>query len=262
MHDNFTYGNTEQLIRYMDGELSPQENVAMETLLEKDNDIRERYQQLLAARDAIKAEGLKQKMLVMHAKYYAELKETEQTGKARVIRTSFGHQMKLITRIAAVFILVIAAYGVYQYSTATTDQLFADNYISYHLPVTRGEEQARMIDSLYAEHDFTAVIKTFENANEKTAQDYFLAAIAYLETGNADAAILHLKQLQAINVDSAKQYFVQETEYYLLLAFLKAGLINEAEQQLNTITANKEHMFYKKAKEISSTKLMILKWKS
>ena len=33
MQDNFTYGNTEQLIRYMDGELSPQENVAMETLL-------------------------------------------------------------------------------------------------------------------------------------------------------------------------------------------------------------------------------------
>ena len=164
-------------------------------------------------------------------------------------------------RIAAVFILVIAGYGVYQFTSTNNSSLYEENFESYQLPVMRGEAEANSIDSLYNANNYTAVITTVTAKPAKTQKDYFLAAQSYLQTNNATEAINAFKNVEQLNNASTEKYFVQETDYYLALAYIKANDIDEAEKQLNKITANTQHMFYSKAKEISSTKLTILKWK-
>ncbi|HRI22730.1 MAG TPA: tetratricopeptide repeat protein [Panacibacter sp.] len=264
MQDNFTPDVIEQLISYLDGELSPEETVSTEKLLQEDPAVKERFDNLVAARSAIKTEGLRQKISRLHQQYYPEVASAQiaENETAKVIKPSFGNSAKIILRIAAVFIFVVAGYAVYEYSTTSNDSVYADNFIKYQLPVSRGEGQAQQsMDSLFSVNNFRGVIEAFKATANKKQKDYFLAALASLETGDSQSAIDNLKNVQQLNSNSTEKYFEQETDYYLALAYIKASNIDEAEKQLNTIKANKQHMFYQKASEISSTKLGILKMK-
>jgi tellurite resistance protein len=258
MQDNSTNDAMELLISYMDGELSPAETAATEKMLREDVALKERFENLLAAKQAIKAQGLKQHIKSLHQQYYTEVQAAE-TAPAKVIKPAFG--FKTFMRIAAVFILVVAGYGVYQYTATNNESLFADNFINYQLPLTRGAEQADDLDALYNANNYMAVIAAVNGKQQKTQKDYFLAAQAYLQTNDATAAIAAFKNVEQLNSTATDKYFVQETDYYLALAYIKEGNIDEAGKQLNKITFNKQHMFYSKASEISSTKLTILKWK-
>lgn len=258
MQDNSTNDVMELLISYMDGELDATEKAATEKMLQEDAALKERFENLVAAKQAIKAQGLKQHIQSLHQQYYTETQATE-TAPAKIIKPAFG--LKTFMRIAAVFILVVAGYGVYQYTAINNESVFLDNYISYQLPVTRGAQQTDDLNDLYNASNYTAVIAAVNGKQQKTQKDYFLQAQAYLQTNDANAAISAFKNVEQLNSTATDKYFIEETDYYLALAYIKAGNINEAEKQLNKITANKQHMFYSKASQISNTKLMILKWK-
>ncbi|QEC68431.1 hypothetical protein FRZ67_14370 [Panacibacter ginsenosidivorans] len=258
MQDNYTYDEMELLIRYMDGEADAEEKAATEKMLQENTSLQERYENLLTAKGAIRSQGLKEKVQALHQQYFSET-QIAKTEPAKIIKPAFG--IKTFMRIAAVLILVIAGYGVYQFTSTSNDSLYKANFETYQLPVMRGETTTNSIDSLYNANNFTAVIATASSKPVKTQKDYFLTAQSYLQTNNASAAINAFKNVEQLNNTSAEKYFVQETDYYLALAYIKANDIYAAEKQLSKITANKQHMFYSKAKEISSTKLMILKWK-
>lgn len=264
MQDNFTPDVIEQLISFLDGELLPEENAATEKLIQEDAAVKERFENLVAARSAIKTEGLRQRISRLHQQYYPDVAATQTAEKetAKVIKPSFGNSAKIILRIAAVFIFAVAGYAVYEYSTTSNESVYADNFIKYQLPVSRGESQPQQsIDSLFSANNFSGVIEVFKTITDKNQKDHFLAALASLETGDSQSAIDDLKNVQQLNSNSPEKYFEQETDYYLALAYIKAGNIEEAQKQLNIIKANKQHMFYQKASEISSTKLGILKMK-
>jgi len=258
MQDNSTYDEMELLIRYMDGELADDERIATEKMLKENASLQERYENLLAAKQAIRSKGLKERVHALHQQYYNEI-QAGKTTPAKVIKPAFG--VKTFMRIAAVLILVIAGYGVYQFTSTNNNSLYEANFENYQLPVMRSEAEPNSIDSLYNANNFTAVIATVTAKPVKTQKDYFLIAQSYLQTNNATAAINAFKNVEQLNNAAAEKYFVQETDYYLALAYIKANDIDAAENQLNKITANTQHMFYSKAKQISSTKLMILKWK-
>ena len=258
MQDNFTYDEMELLIRYMDGELTDDERTATEKMLQENESLQERYENLLAAKGAVRSKGLKEKVQALHQQYYNEV-QAEKNIAAKVIKPAFG--VKTFMRIAAVFMLVIAGYGVYQFASTNHNSLYEENFENYQLPVMRSEAASTSIDSLYNANNFTAVIATVMSKPVKKQKDYFLAAQSYLQTNNTTAAIDAFKNVEQLNKASVEKYFEQETDYYLALAYIKANDIGAAEKQLNKITANTQHMFYRKAKQISDTKLMILKWK-
>lgn len=258
MQDNSTDDMAEMLIRYMDGELNAAEREAAEKLLREDAALQERYQYFLAAKRAIKAQALKQRVQAVHQAYMQEVKPQE-THPANVVKpASFP---KRLMRVAAILIVVIAGYGVFQYTSTTNQSVYNDHFIAYQLPVNRSNERSDSIDALYNAGNFNAVISTFNELQQKNQKDYFLAAQSYLQLNNADAAINLFRQVEDINNNSTDKYFVQETDYYLLLAYIKAGKIDLAKKQQDKIISNKQHLFYAKAKNISSIKLMMLKWK-
>jgi len=256
MLDNYTNDISELLIKYMDNELSPDEKTAVEKMLHEDADVNERYQHLLAAKQAIRHQNLKQRVRLVHDEYISE-----RANNINITKTKTPSIFKTFMRVAAVFIAVIAGYGVFEYSTTTTQSIFNDNYISYQLPVNRGADETDEIDSLYAAKNYTAVVNAFEQIPQKSQEDYFIAGQSYLSLDNTDKAIKCFLDVKKINNSSAQKYFVDETDYYLALAYLKAGNIDEAENLLNKITADKQNLYYKKAKDISGYKLRILKLK-
>src|SRR4051812_37838689 len=70
MQDNST---TEMLVRYMDSELNEAERETTEKLLQDDTSLQEQYQYLLAAKRAIKSEGLKQRVQAIQREYIQEV---------------------------------------------------------------------------------------------------------------------------------------------------------------------------------------------
>lgn len=265
MPDNFTYDEImEQLIRYVDGELHEDEKFAIEKLIHQDNAVQERYENLLASREAIKMLGLRNRIQVLHNEYETSKVKSEDEGKSRakVIGLSFAKKYKMLLRIAAALLVAVASYGIYEYSTISSERLYAENFISYNLPVTRGDGiNNTTIDSFYASKNYVGVVNTFESATSKTQRDYFIAGLSFLELNKTTDAIDAFSKLQQLNSNGTEKHYKDETEYYLLLAYIKANRAEDALKMLDIITANKQHLYYQKANEISRTKLMFLKWK-
>jgi tetratricopeptide (TPR) repeat protein len=258
MQDNSTNDIAEMLIRYMDGDMSAAERAVTEKMLQEDAAIQERYQYFKEAKRAIRSQGLKQRVMAIHQEYAQEVPSTG-NNKAKVVKPS--SLLKTWISIAAIFVLVFVGYSTYRYVSTTTDSVYNENFMAYQLPVNRGNNQADSLNSLYKAGKYNAVINAFNALQSKDQKAYFLAGQAFLQLDNPKAAIGAFKQVENINNNSTDKYFEQETDYYLALAYIKAGNIEAAEEKLNRITSNKQHLFYHKATNISRTKLMMLKWK-
>jgi uncharacterized protein YxeA len=255
MQDDAT---TEMLVRYIDGELNEAEKEATEKLLHQNASLQERYYYLLAIKQTIKLPERRQRVQAIHQEYTQQINASE-NGKAQAVK----HQsfFKTFMRIAAVFFVVIAGYGIFQYASTTNQSVYNDNFISYQLPVNRGADQTDNMDALYNAGNYNAVINAFDAKQSKNQKDYFLAGQAYLQLNNANAAISNFREVENLNSKSTEKYFEQETDYYWMLAYIKAGKIEDAERLLDKITSNPQHLFYDKAKDISRIKLTMLKWK-
>lgn len=257
MPDNFIEDNIiEKLVRYTDGESSAEEIAEVGQLLQQNEAVCERYENIVSAKAAIRSLGLQQRIGKLHRDYHAE----KQQNNTRAVRPKFT-MAKTFLRVAAVLIFFVGGYGVYEYATVSNESVFEKNYIGYQLPVLRGEQNENITDSLYRAGKFAELQKIFEQAAAKTQHDYFIAGLSYLETNNAAEAIQAFTSLQRLNNSSAEKYFVQETEFYLALAYIKNGNVDEAEQLLHNIQNSRQHIFYNKASEISSMQLQVLKWK-
>ncbi len=257
MPDNSTDDMTEMLVRYMDNELLPDEKAAVEKLMHDDAEVNEHYQYLLAAKQSIRHQNLKQRVQNVH-EAYINSKSGDETSTTKIVRPSV---FKTFMRVAAIFIAVIAGYGVFEYSTTTNQSVYNNNFINYQLPVNRGINNTNSIDSLYSTANYTAVINAFEEKPQKNQEDYFIAAQSYLQLNNTDKAIQSFLEVKRLNDANAQKYFVDETDYYLALAYIKAGSIQDAENLLKKITSDKQNLYYNNAKEISDYKLKILKLK-
>lgn len=256
MPDNFINDDMiEKLIRFADGECNDAEKNEIEQLLQYNTALRERYENILSAKTAIKSLGLKQRIAKLQTEFLNE--QTQSKTKAIAPVNTF----RIFMRVAAILIVMAGGYAAYQYAAISDESVFEKNYTGYMLPITRGSNSQTTIDSLYSAGNFTAVQKHFITTANKTPQDYFLAAASYLQTGNASAAITNFKTLQQLNNTATEKYFVQETEYYLALAYIRNGNIDEAQELLQIIKNNSLHIYYNNAKAISDLQLKMLRWK-
>ena len=256
MQDNYP---DENIIQYIDDEMTMDEKKAFEKLLQEDAVLYERYQFMLAAKQAIRSKGLKEQVSKIHEEYIQSLNRPAVATTRISGKRSF---FKTFMRVAAVLIFVVTGYGVFEFSTTNKDSVYESSFINYQLNVSRGGEQARQIDSLYNAENYNSVITAFNASAQKVQKDYFLAAQSYLHLDKPEEAISTFRQIKKMNASTDHKSFVDETDFYLACAYIKAGRISEAEKQLNMITSNKQHVFYNNAKNISRLKLKILQLKN
>ena len=245
MSDNFNDDIMETLVKYADNELNTDEQQAVERLLQNNIELKERYQNLIIAKQATRSLGIKKRVQRIHSEFMQEAKPVKEVKTKVINSTSF---FKTFMRVAAVFFIAVAGYGVFLYSSTSNQSEYDNNFITYYAATIRGNESVNTLSAIYNNGNYNEVIKSLSAIQNKTQQDYFIAAQSYLQLNKTTDAINAFKAMEDLNNNSSQKYFEQETDYYLMLAYIKNGGIKLAEQKLDKITSNKQHLFYNKAK--------------
>lgn len=263
MAQDFNESIMELLIRYADNDVSAEEKAMMQDKLQQDESLRERYNNILLAKEAVSSAGLADKVKELHQKYYNAANESNKAAEGKIKELPRTGNISALLRIAAVFFIAVAGYGIFRYSATGNDSFYNKNYIAYSLPSLRGENNTDdKMDSLYRAGQYNEALSLFTSLQTPSPENYFIAGLSYLNMNNAPSAIAAFEKLQQVNAASPEKHFEQEAEYYLALAYIKAGRIDDAEKLLTKIKSDKQHLYYAKVNEMSALDLMILRMKN
>ena len=166
---------------------------------------------------------------------------------------------KLWWSIAAALILAPALYLLYIYGSNSPDKLFNEQYQAYRINVDRSSVPASSTSIIdhYQQGDFAAVIKDYQTLTLHSIREDIMAALAYMELKQYDAAVPLLDGVIRNNVLKSSRIYQDEAEYYLALSQLKTNKIESAYQLFNKIYVDDEHTFNGR---VDKWFMMKLKW--
>ena len=250
--------NTIELIdRYIDDQLPQDQAQQVEKNLQEDAELLQLLESVRVAREAIRFRALSIKMKGLHDKHIQALQAEQHTENVRPMPVNRSYAW--VFRVAASVSLLLLSYGTYQYASLDTDHVYNDKFISYYLPTTRSSAETQSsLNSFYLSGDYAGVIQNFNKLPAKEASDYFLTGIAYLQQKDFKQAINTLTTLRQINKGQSGGYFVQETDYYLALAYLGDNKVEQSYDLFETIHNTPRHMFNRTVTDLDMIKLRIL----
>jgi tetratricopeptide (TPR) repeat protein len=250
--------NTDLLIQYLDGELSPEEKIQVEIQLKNNTALQQELETLAISKDAVKTFGLKQKVAAIHKEMMSEMAATEKTSGTglvkKIIRTSM--------RIAASLLFVLLGFAVYQYATVSPDKLFMENYQPYTASISRGGEETNGMEKAYQQKNYAAVISQFNILTNADQKEIFLAGQAYLASNSYKKAIECFNKILLLNTANKTTGFNDDAEYYLALSYLKDKNIKSAYPLFTTIHNNSNHLYNDKVNSSFMRQLKLLQWKN
>jgi tetratricopeptide (TPR) repeat protein len=250
--------NSDLLVDYLDNYLSPEEKNKVEAMIQKDATIESEYDNLLLAKSAIQYYGIKQQVASIHKQVMADkIKELPKIASQTVVRKITKWSM----RIAASLLVVMLGLGVYQYATVSSDKLFAKNYSSYTLGVTRGETTVNLMEKSFQAKDYNAVINQYAALNTISQKENFLVAQAYLETKKYSRAIEFFNAVLEKNTVAKETIFNDDAEYFLAMSYLKNNDIKLAMPLFEKINNNTSHLYNDKVTNGFMRSLKLLSWK-
>lgn len=242
MNDNYT--PTEQLIRFIDGDLGSDEIATLEAELAADPARQEELDNLKNTRMAVSRLGLQLQVASIHSEMMKELKDTEKDTIRQIAPIRKITQYTL--RIAVGLFLLIVAGGVYQYFTISPDKLFNEKYAAFSVGTQRGNTQQSPIELQYAQKKYDQAIASFEAIQNPAVKDHFYAGLAYLSVNNLDKAVQNLSAVLTKNASFNTTEFQDDTEYYLALSYLKQQDYDKALPLFEKINADKLHLYHDK----------------
>lgn len=249
--DNSTPNTPELLVSFLDGELDDNASRQLESQLANDAMLRQEYDSLLATREAIRQYGLTRQVAGIHAEMMKELQApVRQISSAR-------RWMRYGMAAAASIILLFAAFWGYRIFSTTPEKVFASNYQPYTLNNLRGEQVGSSeLMTAFNEKRYADVVRmngTF------TPREVFLRATAWLELGNAGAAIGAYESIYGLQGTS--DLLRQETDFYLALAYVKNRQFDPALVKLQAIYDNKSHLYHQQVSAGLIRDVRLLRWK-
>ena len=247
---------TERLISYIDGYMSDAEKNVLEQQLDADKTMQQELDNLLLATDVVKNYGLSNRVADIHKKMMKEMAAASRQPKAIVRSLS-----KRLMKYAAVIILLIGLFGVYQYFTVSSDKLYNEQYSAYAFTTLRGNESLPAIEQAYAEKKYDDVIAAFKQQPNASVKENFVAGQAYLAKANYAEAVNCFKTVLTKNSNTHTGLLTDDAEYYLALSYLKNNNPAEALPLFKKIHNNKEHFYNNKVNAWFLKKLQLLKWK-
>ena len=235
MNENST--DTELLIQYLDGELAGAELEKIIARLRDNAGLREEFENLQLAREAMKSYGLKSKIGDIHKEMMPQLKEkTPGTGAIKMIfQTSL--------RIAAVLIVLLGASALYQYLTVTPDKLFAESFSPYQTHNLRDGSNQSALKSAYLKGEADSVILLFHAGKSLQPEDYLMAGITFLEINQPAKAIDLFNSMIQKNSISKTDQFEDDAEYYLAESYLQNNEPEKAIPIFEKIQADHKHAY-------------------
>jgi tetratricopeptide (TPR) repeat protein len=248
MSNNIT---PEMLTRYLDNELDAGQRQVVESALSGNDELQQQLQRLQLAKQAFKQFATRQKIASIHQEMMKELPRRQPAGFVRYLRITM--------RFAALLLVLLLVAGVVQYSLLDAERLYRSHYDAYTLGTSRDDANIPAIEQAYRRNDMLQVIALYESGSAQGRQpaDHFLAGQAYLATDNPQKAIPAFEaQLQA-NASRTSKSYQDDAEYYLALAWLKAGRADKALPLFQLVHNQKAHAYNR---EVSGWYLTQLRW--
>jgi len=239
--DNSTPNMSEKLLQYLDGELMGAEKESLERQLATDPSLEAELESLKTTREAVKLYGLQQKVSGIHQQMMDEMQAPVRkiSPTKKIVRYSIA--------VAASVILIVAGIFAYNFYNLSSNKVFASNYRSYELSITRdGGNELTPAEKAYSEKNYQEVLRIHDAGEDKTAKGEFLCGAASLELENNSMAIKCFKEVLDINKQSATVILQDETEYYLALSYLRNKDYDLTLELLREIKDNPAHLYHEK----------------
>lgn len=254
--DNSTY--SEQLMRYIDGEMTETEKREFETLLTTDRSLQEELENMQLAKAVVVSYGLKEKVGNIHQQVMKELKNETPVKQISNVRRIIRFSVAIA---ASVLLIFLGAEG-YNFYRLSPERLFAESYTPYELTTTRdgNDTGESKIEKAYREKKYAKVIAI--NANSVLSiKDIFLTAMSYMETDDMARAISNFQLVLADVKDDKNSVLKDAAEYYLALAYLKNRDYDQAIELMNAIHSNSSHLYKDKFSSKYINRVKRLKWR-
>jgi hypothetical protein len=240
--------NHDLITRYLDGELSPEEEQQFNQRMQNDAAFRLEVESMQLAVESVKYYGTRTKVAAVRQQMKGEVSK----GSVKVIgiRKIARYGLSVAATLFFVFIVIEG----YQFYKLSSDVVYNDAYISYSTG-TRGEEPQSDIKKAYSNKSYSEVVGLA--ANRATGdEEKFLVGLSYLELNQPGAAA---KWFEVLNNDESN--FKQDAEFYLALSYLKSKNYDRSLELLENIYNNTTHTYHERVSKKLLRKIRMLKWK-
>lgn len=223
---------TEQLIRFLDGEMDLQEQAQWDQRLKVDADLQDQLHHLKLAREAVQLAGISAKVKGIHEAFVRQAPEA--TPTAPIVTRMYTRSWMRVA--AAVTILIMLSAG-WWLSQTTNKSIFADHYVDFSVSNSRNQGSLSAIEQAYSGNEYDKVL-ALAGVPPIQGADSLLAGIALLKTNQFDQAVQWLTAMQS----SAK--FRDDATYYLAFAWLGKKEDKKALQILEAIHRDPAHLYH------------------
>lgn len=231
--DEALYDNDDTLIRYLDGEMEPQEKKIIQQRLQSDAALKERLLNLQLAIAAVQQYGTSGKVKAIHTEMMQELSPVQKPGKVLSMKAA----LKYGIAVAASVIVIVVGINLYKSGQINSDKLYSEAFVDYDASVVRGQQNTSALQTSYQDHRYDAVTGQ-ANAKNLSQKDSLLIGLSYLKLNQTAPAINWLKALTKNGTLS------DDAEFYLSLAYLKNKNYGEAAGLMKSIEANPQHGYH------------------
>jgi TolA-binding protein len=242
----------DELMNYLDNEMSPADRDAFEIQLSADPELQKRLERLRLAQKTIQYYGIHETVAKVRKQF--DRSSTVNDSSARVVKMRRPVRALFIAAASTIIIAAgIVAYLLYQLSPEKT---YAENYIAYNLPVARGNDSSfTTIEKAYSEKKYQQAIG-FANA-ASSPREKFLLGLSYMQVNDFGKAITQLKELAA-----ASSQYKPDAEFYLGLSYLRAKQYDAALEVLGRIKDDPSHLYHDQVSGKMISEIKWLKWKN
>ena len=182
--------------------------------------------------DALRSYGLKQDIKRIHS-------DMMQSMSARQKSAPVKSMFPVLLRVAAAILILVAATGIFVYTSSTPESLFENKYHPYEQSAQRGD-----------------------NVPPGMIQKKFEEGQSYLRNGDAESAIITFAGILNENARSSEKVLNDDAEYYLALAYLKDKQPENALPILEKIHSDKNHLYHDEVTSWYLLKTKIAAWRN
>jgi tetratricopeptide (TPR) repeat protein len=250
--DNSTHDH-DLIIRYIDGELDVAEKKAFEEKLLNDPALRSEVESLQQAKGAVRTYALRSQIADVHASMMKEMKAPVR-GMSPIQRT-----IRYSVAIAASLALIFIGIQGYRFYKLSPERLYAENYLAYEIPNTRGnEDQLSDMEKAYTEKRYADITKMVFYRS-LTPRESFLRGLAFLETGDLSRAITSFQSV--LSDTEADKQTKDGAEYYLALAHLRNRDYDEAIELMSKVHDDPDHTYNERFSSKFIKRVKMVKWR-
>ncbi len=247
--------------KFLDGNLSPDQQVEFDQML---NEKSFRQEVMLHAKVLDQNNAMRKKALLKDIKQkasgYSTVHEVEEVydkksnGDEMTSRSLTERRPAYATmgKWAALILLLVMMLVTYFDDVGGIDhnELYTEYYSSMPLDSqVRSDESTAEISpgqQAYLNKQYLQVLAEFENSEALTEQDILLKSIAFMETGDFNAAYSEISTI----LNSTDDNIRFNANWYSALAALKVNKVDEAKRKLETIALDPSNLFYSKANSL------------